>query len=85
MSKPEGVVAKPGSSKQYKTGSWRVKRPIFKQDKCTDCRICVALCPDGVIFGCEKKYYADLDYCKGCGICAEECPVDDIYMELEVK
>lgn len=85
MAKPEGVAARPGSSKGYKTGSWRMEKPVFKEDKCTDCRICVMVCPDGVVFGSDKKYYADLDYCKGCGICAEECPVDDIEMILEVK
>ncbi|MGB2990160.1 MAG: 4Fe-4S binding protein [Candidatus Zixiibacteriota bacterium] len=26
-----------------------------------------------------------MDFCKGCGICAEECPVDDIEMVLEVR
>ena len=85
MPKPEGIVVKPGSSKEYKTGSWRVKKPVFKHDKCTDCRICVMVCPDGVIFGEDKKYWADMEFCKGCGICAEECPVDDIEMELEVR
>ena len=43
------------------------------------------VCPDGVIFGEDKKYRADMDFCKGCGICAEECPVDDIEMVLEVR
>jgi Pyruvate/2-oxoacid:ferredoxin oxidoreductase delta subunit len=26
-----------------------------------------------------------MDFCKGCGICAEECPVKDIEMVLEVR
>jgi pyruvate ferredoxin oxidoreductase delta subunit len=82
---PEGIVVKPGSSKEYKTGSWRVKKPVFKHDKCTDCRICVMVCPDGVIFGEDKKYHANMEFCKGCGICAEECPVKDIEMVLEVR
>ena len=85
MSKPIQITTKPGSSKNYKTGSWRTMRPIFKQDTCNDCRICVVVCPDACIFGSDNKYYADLDFCKGCGMCAHECPVNDIDMVLEVK
>ncbi|MCP4633327.1 MAG: 4Fe-4S dicluster domain-containing protein [candidate division Zixibacteria bacterium] len=85
MAIPKATSVKPGSSKANKTGSWRTERPIFLEKECTDCRICVLICPDGVIFGADSKYYADLDYCKGCGMCAEECPVDDIEMKPEVK
>jgi pyruvate ferredoxin oxidoreductase delta subunit len=67
-----------------KTGSWRSTRPIFLQEKCTGCRLCEMVCPDGVVFAVEKKKYtSDLDYCKGCGICAQECPVSDIKMVPE--
>jgi pyruvate ferredoxin oxidoreductase delta subunit len=45
----------------------------------------VIVCPDACVFGQDNIYDADLDFCKGCGICAEECPVDDIDMVLEVK
>lgn len=85
MSKPIGIVAKPGSSKVNKTGTWRTSRPVFLHKNCNDCRICVMVCPDGVIFGSDSSYDADLDFCKGCGICARECPTDDIEMALEVK
>jgi pyruvate ferredoxin oxidoreductase delta subunit len=85
MSKPIQITTDPGSSKEYKTGTWRTKRPVFKHDACNDCRICVMVCPDACIFGQNNVYDADLDFCKGCGICAEECPVDDIDMVLEVK
>jgi 2-oxoacid:acceptor oxidoreductase delta subunit (pyruvate/2-ketoisovalerate family) len=85
MSKPIQITSAPGSSKAYKTGSWRTLRPIFKHDTCNDCRICVLVCPDACIFGSDKVYDANLDFCKGCGICAYECPVDDIEMVLEVK
>lgn len=85
MSKPIQITTDPGSSKRYKTGTWRTKRPVFKHDKCNDCRICVMVCPDACIFGQNNVYDADLDFCKGCGICAEECPVDDIDMVPEVK
>ena len=85
MSKPIQIFTEPGSSKQYKTGTWRTERPVFKHDTCNDCRICVIVCPDACITGQDNVYNADLDFCKGCGICAHECPVDDIEMVLEVK
>jgi len=81
-----GLYGEPGASLANKTGSWRSKRPIFLQEKCTGCRSCAMVCPDGVVYALEKKRYtADLDFCKGCGICAEECPVGDIKMVLEVE
>jgi pyruvate ferredoxin oxidoreductase delta subunit len=43
------------------------------------------VCPDACVFGSDKVYNANLDFCKGCGICAYECPADDIEMVLEVK
>jgi len=80
-----GAVAKPGTSRQNKTGSWRVdKRPHFLQLRCTACDLCALTCPDGCIYGEGKNtYYADYDYCKGCGICAQVCPVNDIEMVAE--
>lgn len=85
MSKPILLNAQPGSSKVNKTGSWRTMMPVFKHKDCTDCRICVVVCPDACVSGQDKKYNANMDYCKGCGICAYECPVNDIDMILEVK
>jgi pyruvate ferredoxin oxidoreductase gamma subunit len=77
-------MASPGTSLNYMTGTWRSNRPVFKQEKCTGCGICLVYCPEGVIYKTDKKKYGcDFDYCKGCGICAEECPVDDIDMVKE--
>jgi pyruvate ferredoxin oxidoreductase delta subunit len=84
MARPRGIVSEPNSSLDNKTGTWRTERPVFKHDKCTGCKLCVLVCPDGVVHGEEKTFDADLTYCKGCGICAAECPVDDIEMILEV-
>lgn len=81
------AIAKPGTSRENKTGSWRTFRPKWLHDKCTGCGLCVAFCPEGCVEGGgkgkESTYKANLDYCKGCGICAEECPVKDIVMEEE--
>lgn len=85
----EFAIAKPGTSMENKTGSWRTFKPVWKHDKCTGCKLCITYCPEGCVFGEGKgkdaTYAADMDYCKGCGICAEECPVKDIEMRKEEK
>jgi len=83
---PFGFVAKPGSTKAFKTGDWRSARPVLDREKCIYCGFCYIYCPDGVYkdMGSEEKYYqADLDYCKGCGVCAQECPKKCIQMVVE--
>ena len=79
------LTADPGSSRNYKTGGWRMgKKPQFLQDKCTGCGLCALSCPEAIVTGKGKKTYnADLDYCKGCGLCAAVCPVNDIEMVVE--
>ncbi len=91
------VITEPGSSLKYKTGDWRVMRPIIDQEKCVRCRTCWVFCPDGAIMEVKKPYRTkagreydvsyeiNYDYCKGCGICAHECPVKAITMVEEVK
>lgn len=76
-----------GSSRNYKTGSWRSMRPIFHEDKCKFCKQCYDFCPDSAITLDEtkKKAVVDYNYCKGCGICAKECKFQAITMEEEVK
>ncbi|MHA2610728.1 MAG: 4Fe-4S binding protein [bacterium JZ-2024 1] len=71
-----GAVAFPGSSLEYHTGAWRMGRiPAFVVERCTDCRICLDVCPEGIIVRREaKRYEIDPNYCKGCGLCAAECP-----------
>ncbi|OKY77602.1 MAG: Pyruvate:ferredoxin oxidoreductase delta subunit PorD [Candidatus Methanohalarchaeum thermophilum] len=80
-------IAEPGSTKNYKTGTWRTYRPVVDFDKCIGCAKCWEYCPEGCIIELEvdgkEVYETDLDYCKGCGICSEECPVGAIEMELE--
>ena len=88
----KSLVAAPGATKENKTGSWRVTRPIFDHDRCISCGTCARVCPEGCVFPVGDKalqgklfYDTDLDYCKGCGLCASECPVKCISMVVEDK
>ena len=83
------VITTPGSSLRYKTGGWRVFKPVINHEKCVGCRTCFLLCPDAAVEeveeGGKRKYVVNYEYCKGCGICAAECPVKAIEMVEEVK
>ncbi|MBI2957423.1 MAG: pyruvate synthase [Chloroflexi bacterium] len=80
-----GAVARPGTSKANKTGSWRTsRRPLFLHVNCNACHSCALSCPEGCISGTGKNMYCpDYDYCKGCGICSTVCAQHDIEMVAE--
>ncbi len=85
-----GDVLEAGTAEKFETGDWRSSRPIFHKDRCIDCKLCWAYCPDMAILLDENKKVCGIDYkhCKGCGICSFECPVKPdkaITMEKEVK
>lgn len=81
-----GCRAKPGKSRDNKTGSWRVFKPIFDNEKCSKCGLCMTICPEGCIYESEEEFLnPDYAYCKGCGLCAEECPGEAIEMIQEEK
>jgi pyruvate ferredoxin oxidoreductase delta subunit len=84
------LTVQPGTTKENKTGAWRVSRPIFDHEKCIACGTCVRVCPEGCTFPVGERALAgkiffdcDLDYCKGCGICVAECPARCISMKEE--
>jgi pyruvate ferredoxin oxidoreductase delta subunit len=71
-----GIVLEPGCSVEYKTGTWRVNRPLHDMEQCTHCLICWVYCPDSSIIIKDGRWTEfDYDHCKGCGICASVCPV----------
>lgn len=82
---PEGgLILEPGNSVEYKTGSWRAKRPVWDKEKCINCFICWIYCPEAsIVVENEEVKGINYDYCKGCGICAHECPKKAINMEEE--
>lgn len=81
---PAGDIYASGNSAEFKTGDWRTEKPIFIEDKCKQCLLCVPVCPDSSIPVKEgKRLGFDYEHCKGCGICAKVCPFDAIQMSKE--
>jgi len=70
-----GLIDKPGTSIEYKTGSWRSFKPIWHEERCIHCLFCWNYCPEPAIFVEDGKMTGiDYEFCKGCGICAKHCP-----------
>lgn len=78
-----GMVPIAGNSVEYKTGSWRIRKPVFFEDKCIQCGMCFGVCPDDAIPVNDEYQREDFNYdrCKGCGTCAKVCPVKAIIMK----
>lgn len=80
-----GAVVKGGTSLNYKTGSWRDKKPVIENDLCNKCGTCESVCPDSAVHKKNDSYVIDYVYCKGCGLCSYECPAKAITMIPEEK
>ena len=81
-----GCRARPGNARENKTGSWRVFKPVFDHEKCSQCGTCKTICPEGCISeSADEVFTPDYTYCKGCGLCAQECPGEAIEMKQEEK
>lgn len=75
-------IHEPATSRDFKTGEWRTNTPVFFEDKCRQCLLCVPYCPDSCIPVKDgKREQFDLDHCKGCGICVKACPFGAIVMK----
>lgn len=78
---PGCIIDGGGTAKEFNTGEWRIDTPVFIEDKCKQCLICVPFCPDSSIpVEDGKRLDFDYDHCKGCGICVAACPFDAIEM-----
>ena len=75
-------IYEPATSKCFETGEWRTKTPVFDEEKCKQCLLCVPYCPDSAIpvVDGERRNF-DLMHCKGCGICEKACPFGAITMK----
>jgi len=73
---PGGTISHPGNSREFKTGDWRSMKPVYLEEKCTQCMLCPPICPDSAIPVNDegKRLDFNYDYCKGCGVCAKVCP-----------
>jgi pyruvate formate lyase activating enzyme len=48
----------------------------WHQERCLDCRTCVASCPYGYLEMSAAGLRIDRQHCPGCGLCAEACPAN---------
>lgn len=79
-----GLIDAPGTSRAYKTGSWRSFKPVWYEDRCIQCLFCWNSCPEPSIFVVDGKMTGfDYEFCKGCGICVKVCPPKAHAIEME--
>ena len=77
-------VTRTGNSGTRHTGNWRTFRPAIDYERCTDCMICYAYCPESAMsVGQDGRVRIDYDNCKGCMICLTECPLRAISQTRE--
>lgn len=55
-------------------------------EPCRGCKStdCVAVCPCECFYADAEQLYIDPDDCIDCGACEAECPVNAIYMDVDV-
>ncbi len=55
-------------------------------EPCLNCKYtdCVVVCPCECFYGDAAQLYIDPDDCIDCGACIPECPVEAIFLDLEV-
>ena len=82
-----GLIPWPGNAQLFKTGDWRTMRPVWLEDKCKHCLLCVPVCPYiSILINDDAKMTGiDYDHCKGCGVCVKTCSFKAIDFVLEEK
>ena len=79
-------IFEPATSKLMNTGDWRTKIPVYIEEKCKHCMLCVPYCPDSSIPVKDgKRMDFDFMHCKGCGVCYKVCPFGAIDFVKEDK
>jgi len=68
-----------------------VPKVVFSEDRCKGCELCVAVCPQKIIFmadrmnsrGFRPATVIEMDKCTGCTLCARVCPdtVIEVYRD----
>jgi pyruvate ferredoxin oxidoreductase gamma subunit len=77
-------VTNPGNAYNRHTGNWRTFKPTIDYEKCTNCMICYAYCPESAMsVGEDGRVRIDYDNCKGCMICMTECPLRAVTQSRE--
>lgn len=78
---PGGEIYEPGTARAFNTGAWRTNTPVFHEEACKHCMLCVPFCPDSAIPVKDgKRLDFEYTHCKGCGICENVCPFPAITM-----
>lgn len=74
----------------YKSGVRNVNaasrfRAVCSESVCTNCGVCVEICPlDAIKAGQEYPVFMTTK-CIGCGLCVSNCPDEAIHMELQAE
>ena len=51
-----GNIYEAGNAKEFKTGDWRSRKPIYIPEKCKQCGLCFPVCPeDAIPVGKDQK------------------------------
>ncbi|MEW6515462.1 MAG: mercury methylation ferredoxin HgcB [candidate division FCPU426 bacterium] len=57
----------------------------FNPERCNGCRLCLQVCPHGVLEPAEKRIkIGDADACMECGACARNCPTQALQVKAGV-